>query len=265
MQVHVARTKTVLELSELQKLVESQLSGPEVKQWLRNPLLWHAPKDTDQMYRQHARLIDRLLGLNVMALESALVSRGRSQLPTGSYEYWGPAIHGGTQTWVGLDPQTLNTPYAVLYRICGLLKLAPGQVVVDLGAGLGRLGVVMNCCARSSEFLGLEYVPERVAAANQVYQRWGMTQAQCRECDLFAQEFQLPEADVYFIYDYGRHDHINATLAQLKTLAEQRPFKLVGRGQATNRLISLHHPWLESHYEGAVAENFKIYHPVLET
>lgn len=252
-------SQTLREFADFQKLANRSLSTSEVQRLLRHPDFFRSPKDTDQGNRQHAQLIDRILNLDMKTVEAKLVNQGQRILPEGSYEYWGPALHAGAQTWVGLDPQTLNSPYTVLRRMCELLKLKPGQLVVDLGAAMGRLGIVMHQCAPGAYFLGLEYVIERVAEANRVYAQWGMGQARCETQDLFARDFELPQADVYFIYDYGQHAHINATLRLIEFMSCQRPLRLVARGQATNRLIELHHPWLEIIYEGQGAELFHIY------
>ena len=153
---------TLRELADFQKLAEKNLSLPELHQLILHPQFFTSPRFTDQMNRQHSCLVDKILGFQVKEIENNLVAQARRIIHQGSFEYWGPALHDGAQTWVELDPQTLNTPYAVLHRLCKILQLKPAELVVDLGAALGRLGVVMNQCAPHSHFLGLEYVGERV-------------------------------------------------------------------------------------------------------
>ena len=250
---------TFRDLADWQKLVNAPLPDEDVKKLLRKKEFFHTPKHNDQIVRQQSMLIDRILGFDLKTLEEKLIKAGKIKMPQGSFEYWGPALHDGAQTWVGLDVQTLNTPYAVLLRICELLELKPGMTVVDLGAAHGRLGIVMHQVCREANFIGYEYVPERVAEANRVYERWGMSHAKCVVQDLFAADFVLPEVDVYFIYDYGRHDHINSTLGQISLEAKKRPIRLVARGQATNKLILDHHHWLERTYEGELEEHFNIF------
>jgi len=240
------------------------LPDPDLRAILRQKDFWSTPKHNDQIARQHSILLDKILGFDLKGLEEKLVKLGRTKLPDGSFEYWGPAIHDGAQTWVGLDVQTLNTPYAVLLRICELLELK-NETVIDLGAAHGRLGVVMGALYPHAHFMGHEYVPERVEEANRIYARWGYVNAKCEVQDLFAKEFVLPEVDVYFIYDYGRHDHINATLGQISSEAAKRSIRLVARGQATNKLIADHHPWALLEYEGEGEEHFNIYRASPET
>lgn len=247
------------ELADFQKLLGLNLPDAEVIKLFHHPDFFRSPKSNDQMSRQHAALVDKILGLDLRGVEEGLVRRGRSLLPSGSFEYWGPALHQGAQTWVGLDPQTLNTPYSVLRRLCQLLNLQRGMTVVDLGAAHGRMGLVMQQVSPGSIFIGYEYVKERVMEANQAYVRWNCVHARCQQQDLFAADFEMPEADVYFIYDYGRHDHINATLGQISDQAHSRPVKLVARGQATNRLIGQYHDWAEPIYVGEGDEHFTVY------
>ena len=79
------------------------------------------------------------------------------------------------------------------------------------------------------------------------------------EQDLFDSAFELPEADVYFIYDYGQVEHIDHTLRQIKAVAEKRPVKIVVRGKFTKRIIGDRHEWLDLKYEGKLEELFSIY------
>jgi len=247
------------ELADWQKLQTTPPTDQELKKIFWQKGFFHTPAHNDQIARQHSVLLDKIFGFDLKTTEEALVKRGKTVLPQGSFEYWGPALHEGAQTWVGLDVQTLNTPYCVLARLLELLDLKPGMKVVDLGAAHGRLGILTHFHAREVHFLGLEYVPERVKEANRVAERWGCTRSRCEVQDLFARDFVLPEVDVYFIYDYGRHDHINSTLGQISLEAQKRPIRLVARGQATNKLIHDHHPWAVLDYEGVGEEHFNIY------
>jgi hypothetical protein len=256
---------TFHELSDWQKFHAENHSDEEIKRILRQRQFYQIPKHNDQMARQHSMLVDKILGFDLKSVEEKLVKKGQAKMPNGSFEYWGPALHDGAQTWVGLDAQTLNTPYSVLWRLCELVELKANMSVVDLGAAHGRLGLVMHSFEPNATFIGLEYVPERVELSQKIYQRWGCLNASAKVADLFAKDFEMPEVDIYFIYDYGRHDHINATLGQISLEAAKRPIKLIARGQATNKLIADHHAWATLIYEGVDEEHFNIYEAQPET
>lgn len=188
--------------------------------------LFRSPRRTPTIQRQHSQLVDRILGIN-MNFEARLAN---SQ---GKQKHW---QHEEVKTWVGLDPQTLNTPYALLREICLELKLTRERVV-DLGSGIGRLGLVLHQMAPNARFLGLEYVAERVIEANRVYERWGCKHARSEQADLLSKNFQLPEADVYFIYDYGEEQDVRATLQSIIDSNSHRRIRIVGRGAVTTRLL----------------------------
>lgn len=137
----------------------------------------------------------------------------------------------------------LLTPYSELFDLCSKLTLDPGSRIVDLGAGYGRLGFILGDHYPEVNFLGLEIVPERVEEGNLCLARRRCTRAELLVQDLTSDDFTLPEADVYFLYDYGKVAHIRKTLNQLD--AGQR-FTLVARGKGVRSLISHEFPWLTS-------------------
>jgi hypothetical protein len=246
-------------LSDFQKLEGASLSLSDRKKLVLSPDFYQTPKANDVIRRQHALMVDKILGFRVKYIEEMLVAEARGFDPEGSHESWGPALHKGVQTWVGLELQTLQTPYSEIYRILQILKLKPYQHVVDLGAAYGRMGVVIGGLFLKNTFSGYEYVRARVDEGNRIYKELGMNRSQLYEQDLADPHFELPEADVYFIYDYGQVEHIDHTLNQIKEVALKRPCKVVVRGKFTKQIMADRHPWLEVVYEGKLEELFSIY------
>lgn len=246
-------------LSDFQKLEGASLSVSDKKLLTSSPEFYQTPKANDVIRRQHALMVDKILGFRVKYIEEMLVADARGFDPDGSHESWGPTMHNGVQTWVGLELQTLQTPYSELYRILQLLKLRPYQHVVDLGAAYGRMGIVTGGLLIKNSFTGYEFVKARVDEGNRIYQDLRMTRSKLIEADLSAKDFELPEADVYFIYDYGQVEHIDRTLNQIRAVSEKRPVKVVVRGKFTRRIISDRHEWLDVTYEGKLEELFSIY------
>lgn len=193
--------------------------------------------------------IDRLLGFRVPEIESALLEEALVTDPQGNHHRWGAALHSGNQTWVGLHPETIQTPYEELLRVCGQLKLSPGEKVVDLGAGYGRLGIVLRELYPGVHFHGIEFVPERVEEGK----RLGINLTQG---DLTAPEFFPEVADHFFIYDFGKVPHIRMLLEKLSVLADKKKFTVTGRGKGIRSLIAHEFHWLTPFYE---EENFSIY------
>jgi hypothetical protein len=246
-------------LSDFQRLESSQLSLADRKRLAHHQDFYVTPKANDIIRRQHANMVDKILGFRLRYIEEMLIAEARGFEPEGTHETWGPKLHQGAQTWVGLDLQTLQTPYSECLRILQLLKIRPYQHVIDLGAAYGRMGVVIGGLYIKNFFTGFEYVKARVDEGNRVLRELGFYRCSLIQQDLAGPTFELPEADIYFIYDYGQVEHINRTLNQIETIAHKRPVKVVVRGKFTKKIISESRPWLDLCYEGKLEELFSIY------
>jgi 16S rRNA G527 N7-methylase RsmG len=203
--------------------------------------------------------LDKVFGLKINEIESALLKEARDLRPNGDLENLGSVLHAGSQTWVGLDPQILNTPYEELIRLCELLRPAPGTHFIDLGAGYGRLGLVLNRMCQQVRFTGFELVEQRVNEANRVFQERGLVDCKLFKQDLTAADFKIPKADFYFIYDFGKVAHIRQILKQLEVLADMINFKVIARGKGSRSIIEHEHPWLSQVFAVHKEENFSIY------
>ena len=106
---------------------------------------------TDLEAMQYSAEVDAWLGLDLVRVEEAIHARvGISHLGA-AQEYW-----------VGLNIQSLLTPYTEITEILQRLELKPGDQLIDLGAGYGRIGFVMGHNYPESIFIGYEAVSERV-------------------------------------------------------------------------------------------------------
>jgi hypothetical protein len=190
---------------------------------------------------------DRWLGLETALTEQAL---------SGS-----DARQPGTQLWIGLPVQAMLTPYSELLQILEDLAPAPGQTVIDLGAGYGRMGFVIARHYPEVHFVGYELAAPRVREGLRCFQNQGLSPSriQLLHADISAASFTPPSADYYFIYDYGTRDAIQKTLEDLRTLASSRPITVVGRGRATRDTIERRHPWLSQVISPQHRGNYSIY------
>jgi hypothetical protein len=155
-------------LSDFQRLEFSQLPLGDRKLLVHHQEFFTSPKANLVIRRQHSSMVDKILGIRIKYIEEMLVAEARGFEPEGSHETWGPTLHQGVQTWVGLDVETLQTPYSECLRILQLLKIRPYQHVVDLGAAYGRMGVVIGGLYIKNSFTGFEYVKARVDEGNRV-------------------------------------------------------------------------------------------------
>ena len=223
------------------------------------PALFSSPSPDYESARRHSEQLDEVLGFNIPAIENALLGEARELNPEGTHKTWGQTLHGGNQTWVGLSHQTLQTPYNELKHICELLNPPAGSTIVDLGAGYGRLGLVLAGMYPEVNFIGYEYVKERVVEGSRILNHLRCERARLLEKDLTRDDFFLPAAEFYFLYDYGTVAHIRKTLGQIEQLASKQNFKLVARGKGTRSLIQYEHPWLSQVYPAIHEEQFSIF------
>lgn len=246
-------------LSDFQRLERAPLSLEDRRILVSSVDFFYLSRANSVIRRSHSDYVDNLLGMRIKYVEEMLVAEARDFDPEGSHESWGPSLHDGIQTWVGLDLQTLQTPYSEMVHILQLLKIKPYQHIVDLGAAYGRMGIVVGGLYIKNQFTGYEFVKSRVDEGNRVYKELGFQKCQLITQDLFAKDFTLPDADIFFIYDYGQVEHINHTLRQISQVARKRPVKLVVKGKFTKKIISESHPWLELKYEGKSEELSSVY------
>ena len=169
----------------------------------------------DLTKRHISSQIDHSLGFNIKQIEEILQVKARKLLPEKHFDQWGPVLHQGAQTWVGLDFQVLQTTYHDLKKIFEALRPEQGKRIIDLGAGYGRLGIFLHHFYPRTEFLGLELVEERVEEGNRILSRLGSVSKKLKVCDL-SKLSEIPEGDIYFIYDFGSVEHIKRILELLK-------------------------------------------------
>ena len=208
---------------------------------------------------QDSEEIDSKLGFKINEIETKLLLEARELRPHGTMANLGEVFHKGHQTWIGLDPQVLNTPYSELVEMCEILNPKEGQLLVDLGASYGRLGIVLDRLFSGTHFLGYELVEERVAEGNRIFKTLKVGDSQLIQQDLTDPEFSIPNADCYFIYDFGKVDHIRHTLLQLEKKTSHHHFRVIARGKGVRSLIDHEHPWLSSLNEVIHKTNYSVY------
>lgn len=202
-----------------------------VKQLFKDPTLFLPKEGVDD--KLHAEYIDKILGFDADAIELKLQD---------SYQAFSKINvddENETQPWIGIGAQTLQTPYCAVYHALSLIADKEIKYVVDIGAAYGRVGVVTRALFPEATFVGYEVMDERVAEGNRVFQK-----NKIKQCDLFAknvldQNFKLPDADVYFIYDFSEPEHLKVIFDQIINRAKSgdREFFLIIRGPGGEKLM----------------------------
>ncbi|MFN7729964.1 MAG: hypothetical protein ACK5P7_12470 [Bdellovibrio sp.] len=186
--------------------------------------------------------IDRLLGFECARVEV--------EVRTGAHNQ---------SNWSHLSEQAFQTPYPELFQIlkCFESSTKPAKWV-DFGCGYGRLGLILDWYRPLDRWIGYEFIEARVREGNRVLSHWCEGRPQIMNVDLNS-EFEIPEFDVGFIFDFGTAAEISAFLKRLRGRAIQRPISLIGRGRATRHLISNEHPWLSQVEEPLQTEHWTLY------
>lgn len=195
----------------------------------------------------HAKEVDAWLGLRTQAVEDRL--SGPNYLLQSK----------DVETWRGLPVQTMLTPYLEIRSLLEELQPSPGDQIVDLGAGYGRMGFVIGASYPEVRFLGYELVRERVEEAIRCLSKFHYPHVQMVCGDLAASDFQPAEAKYYFLYDYGTRAAIEKTLNDLRQIAQRAPITVIGRGRASRDAVERGHPWLSEIIAPRHFDRFSIY------
>ncbi len=222
MQLEFFPRKELNSLSDFQNLEKASLQLSELTDILTQRKFFISPKNHEVIKVKHARIIDNLLGFRTQFYEEMLVEDAKKIDPYGSHETWGPSLCDGVQAWVGLDIDTLQTPYSDILKMLELMKLKPFQTVVDLGAAYGRMGIVIGALYMKSFFIGHEYIKARVEEGNRIFKNLDFRKCRMEVTDLSKSNYVLPDADIFFLYDFGDLEHIQKILFQLQKMSENR-------------------------------------------
>ena len=101
--------------------------------------------------------IDSLLGINPKQVENELTD-------------------GTPETYIGkgLLPEALFTSYKDCYQILSSLQIRPGETLIDLGAGIGRMAITAALFFPHLKVRSIEIVRERLDQGIKVYKKLGL-------------------------------------------------------------------------------------------
>tara|TARA_R110000868_G_scaffold117600_14_gene312489 strand:+ start:26931 stop:27650 length:720 start_codon:yes stop_codon:yes gene_type:complete len=219
------------------------VSSEEVQQLIKNEDFFRCDSVEYQAKQAISAVIDEIVGFSVPAVEEEL---SRKEYP-------------GLESWIGLAPEQLQTPYDELLDLTQTLDLSGQETVVDLGAGYGRLGLVLSQQKPDVTFTGYELVGERVERGNQVFNQLGLEKAELIEQNIIAEDFEIKDSDIFFIYDFGQKEHINHVLKRLDDLADETDFQIVARGRGIRSLIHHKYPRFCRAVEPKHFETYSVY------
>ena len=184
----------------------------------------------------HSECVDHYLGLNTAQIERQILLKLKGK---GNSEY-------PQQLWIGYPTQGILTPYSEIRQILAQISPHPGATIVDLGAAYGRMGFVIGEHYPEVNFVGYEFVEERVTEGSKIMLARNLNNSKLLQADLTEPNFKPIEADFYFIFDYGTRKAIEKTLQDLRETARSKKTTVVARGRACRDAIDQTHPWLST-------------------
>lgn len=193
--------------------------------------------------KEHAAAVDAWLGLRTDFVEANLRD-----------------LKTGREFWIGKPVQTFSTPYTELRGMLEELQPSPGQTVVDLGAGYGRLAHVLGRHFQHVRFVGFEFVRERQIEGQTAIERAGLKNAQLVCADVTTVDFRDDaRADFYFLYDFGSREDVEIAVDKLKEASLWRAITVIARGGRSRDIIEKQHPWLSQVVTPMHRRHYSIY------
>lgn len=177
------------------------------------PLDWMPQSRFDQ-------LIDEAFGLNARKVTDDL-----NQLSAKEVE----DRFGEELVWTGFGNRNLLTPYFEFQNIIDKLDPKPGQLLVDLGSGLGRQGLFLGVNRPDVRFHGYEIVPERVSETQRVAKDLELSNVKFSQQDLSDPKFKPEAADFYYAFNPVSGATFLKMMNDLReqAVAHGKPFTLV--------------------------------------
>jgi len=138
-------------------------SGDEIKKAISSPDFFY--NNSNQSQREHSKSIDQFLGFRIVRIERKLIQQYRS-FHTDENKTTNKKLHSedgeNGESWVGLNPQILLTPYSELFEIFELLKDHRINSIIDIGCAYGRVGIVAKAFFPEACFIGYEIVKKEL-------------------------------------------------------------------------------------------------------
>ena len=169
-------------------------------------------------WNKNNRLLDALFGLRIAEMDNLLKdtigNSDRRRELFGDEEIW-YAPGGGQQTdWLALKAHIED------------MNLRPGDHVVDIGSGIGRLGLLLGFLRPDVQFTGLELIPERVRYAQQAANALGFANVTYITTNLAEENIPLPLADHYYLFNPTNRETSDIVTQKLLRAKESKKFRV---------------------------------------
>lgn len=164
-------------------------------------------------------MVDRILGYgNLKKIEAIRDDKAASHSSLGEAKW---------------SKQSSSDGYSSSYRnikiILEAVGIKDGDVFVDIGSSYGRVGCVVGTNFPNVRFLGYEIVQERVAEAQRVAEFLQFENVNYFHTDISAEDFVIPEADWFFLYDSLNDKTLESILTKISKNKASREVHLIAK------------------------------------
>ena len=170
-------------------------SAPEEQRRVYSSLLDHLDHFDQSWYHQAKidSMIELAAGMQTQQISERIQRENRSAFNRS---------HEGEETYSFAGPELLLTPYSEIFNLFRAVRLKPGDSVVDLGAGFGRVGLALATKYPDVTFTGYEIVRDRIKEGERIAKAWGLEgQVHLHEQNLADPQFKPKAADVYYAFN----------------------------------------------------------------
>lgn len=127
----------------------------------------------------------------------------------------------------------VQTSYATAMVALREANLRPGDTLVDLGSGYGRVGILGGILRPDLNFEGYEFVRHRVECAQSCSERAGLSARVRFRCqDLGDSRFEIPAAAAYYLYDPFNEETYRRVLRRIHAVASRQSVIVITNADA---------------------------------
>jgi hypothetical protein len=165
--------------------------------------------------------------------EVQLLGRARNQALVGVAPP--PSIILERSSWLHLDTNSYNTSYNLFHILINALELPEASVLVDMGSGLGRMGMIVGSYYPNLKYVGYEYHGFRMEPAVATAKTLDFQNVSFVQADFSSPELNLVDGDVFFFYYPNSSSAVmTAALEKVHQIALKKKIQIVARMQIGN-------------------------------
>ena len=134
----------------------------------------------------------------------------------------------------------VQSGYSTILLALNNVQTKYGGKIIDLGSGYGRVGLVCSLLRPDIDFVGYEFVAHRVENGNTASTELGLDKSlSFKVQDLSLEDFEIPEADVYYLYDPFTKETYHHVLKQIVCISKKRTISIITKGNARGWFVDI--------------------------